>query len=134
MAKFKKKFEMKKSIYFFSNVLVFIIVFFAKVSLHAQEYATDRLFMKQFNKVKCLRAVEKRVNILKTKREMTLEHEILLNNSIWQKIRAKLPLSPGEMKRLKVLRENGISRNKLTSKKLWAKKEKEFKALRYKCK
>ena len=69
MAKFKKKVEMKKSIYFFSNVLVFIIVFFAKVSLHAQEYATDRLFMKQFNKVKCLRAVEKRVNILKTKRE-----------------------------------------------------------------
>ena len=65
---------------------------------------------------------------------MTLEHENLLNNNIWYKIRAKLPLSSGEMKRFLNLRSNGIVSNKLTSKKLWAKKEKEFNLLRYRCK
>ena len=90
--------------------------------------------MKQFKKVKCLRSVEERVNRLKTKREMTLEHELLLNNNIWYKIRTKLPLSPGEMKRLRNLKKNGIASKKLNSKKLWLKKEKEFKVLRSKCK
>ena len=125
---------MKKSMYFFSIFLGFVVVFLINFTIDAQEYATDRLFMKQFKKVKCLRSVEERVNRLKTKREMTLEHEFLLNNNIWYKIRTKLPLSPGEIKRLQNLRKNGFSSKKLNSKKLWAKKEKEFKFLRSKCK
>ena len=127
-----RKIEMKKLIYFFFSLKYFFIVLFA--TLNAQEYPTDRLFMKHFNKVKCLQSVEERVNNLKTKREMTLEHELLLNKNIWYKIRTKLPLSPGEMKRLRNIQENGISSNKLSSKKLWAMKEKKFKVLRSKCK
>ena len=125
---------MKKLINFFVILLVFFVIFLVNFSLDAQEYATDRLFMKKFNKAKCVRSVEEIVNSLKTKRVMTLEHELLLNNNIWHKIRTKLPLSPGEMKRLRNLKENGMDTKNLNSKKLWAKKEKEFKVMRSKCK
>ncbi len=125
---------MEKLIYFLLRLGVSYIIFFTTITIFGQEYATDRLFIKQYDKSKCLRAVEERVNSLKTKREMTLEHEFLLNKNIWNKIRTKLPLSPGEIKRLQKLKENGITSNKLTNKKFWAKKEKEFRALRSRCK
>ena len=125
---------MKKIIFYLKYIFLFSCIFLIKSSLEAQEYPTDRLFMKKFNKAKCLRSVEEIVNSLKTKRVMTLEHELLLNNNIWHKIRTKLPLSPGEMKRLRNLKENGMDTKNLNSKKLWAKKEKEFKVMRSKCK
>ena len=134
MTKFRKKFKMKKLIYFFSIVLVSLIIFFTNFFLYAQEYSTDRLFIKKYNKAKCLRSVEERVNSLKKKRVMTLEHELLLNNNIWYKIRTKLPLSHGEMERLRDLKENGFDSKNFNSKKIWAKKEKEFKVMRSKCK
>ena len=65
---------------------------------------------------------------------MTLEHELHLNNNIWNKIRTKLPLSKGEKKRLFKLRANVFLSKTLNSKKLWAMKEKEFNELRSKCK
>ena len=108
--------------------------FFKTLSIDAQEYATDRLFMKHLKKASCLRIVEERVNNLKTKREMTLEHELLLNNNIWNKIRTKLPLSNGENKILFKLTAKVFLSKKLKSKKLWAMKEKEFNELRSKCK
>ena len=37
-------------------------------------------------------------------------------NNIWNRIRTKLPLSPGELKRLFNLRENGFAKKKLSSK------------------
>jgi len=125
---------MKKLIYFFSNALVSLIIFFANFLLYAQEYSTDRLFMKKFNKAKCLQSVEERVKSLKKRRVMTLEHELLLNNNIWYKIRTKLPLSHGEMERLRDLKENGFASKNINSQKIWEKKEKEFKVMRSKCK
>ena len=123
---------MKKKLFYLK---IFVLVFFFKtLSIDAQEYATDRLFMKHLKKASCLRIVEERVNNLKTKREMTLEHELLLNNNIWNKIRTKLPLSNGEKKRLFKLRENCFSSKTLNSKKLWAMKEKKFNELRSECK
>ena len=114
------------SLIFLYNTLGFLVF--------AQEYPTDRIFMKQFKKAKCLRLLEDKIYNLKKKREMTLEHEVLLNQNIWSKIRAKLPLSPGERKRFLDLKENGFSSKKLSSKKLWAKKAVKFKELRYRCK
>jgi len=114
--------------------MIFTKILTLAFPLGAQEYATDRMFMKQFNKTKCIRSLEDRIDFLKNKREMTLEHEVLLNNNVWRKLRAKLPLSPGERKRLRLLKNKGFSSNRLTSKKLWAKKAAKFKVLRNKCK
>lgn len=114
--------------------LLFIYFLAGFFSLKAQEYPTDRLFMKHFIKAKCLREAKEKINKMKIQREMNLEHEVLLNKNVWLKIRANLPLSPGEKKRLTHLRENGVNNKKLSSKKLWSKKSSEFKALRSRCK
>ena len=123
---------MKKNLSYFK--VLPIVIFFNALPIEAQEYPTDRLFIKHFKKANCLRIVEERVKNLKTKREMTLEHELHLNNNIWNKIRTKLPLSNGEKKRLFKLREKVFLSKTLNSKKLWAMKEKEFNELRSKCK
>ena len=100
----------------------------------AQEYATDRLFMKELSKTKCRSLAEKKINNLKFNRVMTLEQEALLNQNIWSKLRLKLPLSPGEKAHLKKLKQKGIYSNKLSAKNIWAKNAAKFKELRHKCK
>ena len=100
----------------------------------AQEYATDRLFMKEFNKSICRRLVEKKINSLKKKRLMTLEQEALLNQNIWSKLRVNLPLSTGENAHLRKLKEKGIYSNKLSAKNIQIRNATKFKVLRNKCK
>ena len=116
------------------NQLFFIFFIVGSIPVKAQEYPTDRLFMKHFIKAKCLRDVQEKVKKIKNKREMTLEHEVLLNKNLWLKIRANLPLSSSEKKRLTDIRKNGVNLKKLSAKKNWSKKSNEFKALRSVCK
>ena len=100
----------------------------------AQEYATDRLFMKQYKKTKCRNEAEKIIRKIKTRREMTLEHEVLLIQNIWVKLRSKLPLSPGERNLLKKLKKKGIASKKMRSKDILKNKAIQFKEIRMKCK
>ena len=102
--------------------------------VEAQEYATDRMFMKQFKKTKCKNEAEKIIRKLKKRPEMTLEHEVLLIQNIWVKLRSNLPLSSGERKLLKKLKEKGIVSKKMRSKKIWKHKVNQFKEIRMKCK
>ena len=103
-------------------------------SVEAQEYATDRLFMKEYHKTKCRTAAEVKINRLKKKRPSTLEQESLLNRNVWSKLRTQLPLSPGEKRHLKKLTQRGVYKKKLSSKDIWAKKAAKFRALRLRCK
>ena len=100
----------------------------------AQEYATDRLFMKQYKKTKCRNDAEKIIRKIKKRPEMTLEQEVLLIQNIWVKLRSNLPLSPGERKLLKKLKEKGIVSKKIRSKEIWKHKSTQFKDIRMKCK
>ena len=100
----------------------------------AQEYATDRLFMKQYKKTKCRNEAEKIIRKIKKHPEMTLEHEVLLIQNIWVKLRSNLPLSPGERKLLKKLKEKGIVSKNMRSKEIWKHKTSQFKDIRMKCK
>ena len=100
----------------------------------AQEYATDRLFMKQYKKTKCRNDAEKIIRKIKKRPEMTLEHEVLLIQNIWVKLRSNLHLSPGERKLLKKLKEKGIVSKKMRSKEIWEHRATQFKDIRMKCK
>ena len=100
----------------------------------AQEYATDRLFMKQYKKTKCRNEAEKIIRKIKKRPEMNLEHEVLLIQNIWVKLRSNLPLSSGERKLLKKLKEKGIVSKKMRSKEIWKHKTTQFKDIRMKCK
>jgi hypothetical protein len=115
-------------------VVIFLFILTTKCSLEAQEYATDRLFMKEFGKTKCRNMVENKIKSLKNNPVMTLEHEALLNQNVWSKLRLKLPLSPGEKLHLRKLKQKGIYSNKLSAKNVWARNAEKFKGLRHKCK
>ena len=119
----------------FTRVLViFLFSVTTKFSLEAQEYATDRLYMKKFGKTKCRNIVEIEIKSLKNKPVMNLEHEAFLNQNVWSKLRLKLPLSPGEKLHLRKLKQKGIYSNKLSAKNIWARNAEKFKGLRHKCK
>ena len=100
----------------------------------AQEYATDKLFMKQYKKTKCKNEAEKIIKKIKKRPEMTIEQEVLLIQNIWVKLRSNLPLSPGESKLLKNLKEKGIVTKKMHSKEIWRHKAAQFKDIRMRCK
>ena len=113
---------------------IFLFILATASAPRAQEYATDRLFMKELNKSKCRNLVEKKINNLKKIRVMTLEQEALLNQNIWSKLRVKLPLSPGEKAQLRKLKEKGVYSNNLSAKNIKIRNSTKFKVLRHKCK
>jgi hypothetical protein len=113
---------------------IFLFILTTTCSLEAQEYATDRLFMKEFGKTKCRNLVENKIKNLKNNPVMTLEQEALLNQNVWSKLRLKLPLSPGEKLHLRRLKQKGIYSNKLSAKSIWTRNAEKFKGLRHKCK
>ncbi len=100
----------------------------------AQEYATDKLFMKQYKMTKCKNEAEKIIKKIKKRPEMTLEQEVLLIQNIWVKLRSKLPLSTGEKELLKNLKEKGLVSKKIHSKKILRHKASQFKDIRMRCK
>ena len=114
--------------------VLMLFMFSGTNSAKAQEYATDRLFMKQHKKTKCRNEAEKIIRKIKKRPEMTLEHEVLLIQNIWVKFRSNLALSSGERKLLKKLKEKGIVSKKMRSKEIWKHKATQFKDIRMKCK
>jgi len=133
---FKQLNKGKINFFFCIRVWVFLVIFLLSGTNYAeaQEYATDRLFMKQYKKTKCRNEAEKIIRKIKKSPEMTLEHEVLLIQNIWVKLRSNLPLSPGERKLLKKLKEKGIVSKKIRSKEIWKHKATQFKDIRMKCK
>ncbi len=114
--------------------VLMLFLFSGTNSAKAQEYATDRLFMKQYKKTKCRNEAEKIIRKIKKRPEMTLEHEVLLIQNIWVKLRSNLPLSFGERKLLKNLKEKGIVSKKMQSKEIWRHKAAQFNDIRMRCK
>ena len=134
-SKFKKLKKGKINFFCFLHIWAVLIPFlFSGVdSAEAQEYATDRLFIKQYKKTKCRNEAEKIIRKIKKRPEMTLEHEVLLIQNIWVKLRSNLPLSHGERKLLKKLKEKGIVSKKMRSKEILKHKATQFKDIRMKC-
>ena len=117
------------------NICLIIILFLlaATNSAESQEYATDRMFMKHYEKTKCRVKAEKIIKKIKKRQEMNLEQEVLLIQNIWVKLRSNLPLSPGESKLLKNLKEKGNVSKKMRSKEILKRKSSQFKDIRMKC-
>ena len=97
--------------------ILMLFLFSGTNSAKAQEYATDRMFMKQYKKTKCRNEAEKIIRKIKKRPEMTLEHEVQLIQNIWVKLRSNLPLSLGERKLLNKLKEKGVVSKKCDLKK-----------------
>ena len=65
---------------------------------------------------------------------MTLEQEVMLIQNIWVKLRSNIPLSSGERKLLKNLKEKGLVSKKMRSREIWKHKASQFNDIRMKCK
>ena len=126
----------KINFFYYLYIWAFLIPFLLSQtnSSEAQEYATDRLFMKQYKKTKCRNEAEKIIRKIKKRPETSLEHEVQLIQNIWVKLRSNLPLSPGERKLFKKLKEKGLISKKMRSKEIWKNKAGQFKNIRMKCK
>ena len=132
-----KQLKMEKINFFcclYICVGLMLVMFSGTDSAEAQEYATDRLFMKQYKKTKCRNEAEKIIRKIKKHPEMTFEHEVQLIQNIWVKLRSNLPLSTGERKLLKKLKEKGIVSKKMRSKEIWKHRATQFNDIRMKCK
>ena len=108
------------------STVLMLFLFSGADSAEAQEYATDRLFMKHYKKTKCMNEAEKIIRKIKKRPEMTLEHEVQLFQNIWVKLRSNLPLSHGERKLLKKLKEKGLVSKKKRYKEIWKNKATQF--------
>ena len=128
----KRKFNFFYCLKVFTLLMLFSIL--VKFSTEAQEYATDRLYMKQYKRTKCRNEAEKIIRKIKKRPEMTLEQEVFLIQNIWLKLRSNIPLSPGESKLLKNLREKGIVSKKMSSKEILKQRASQFNEIRMKCK
>ncbi len=119
----------------FKVCTVLMIFLFSGInSLEAQEYATDRLFMKHYKKTKCRNEAEEIIRKIKKRPQITLEQEVMLIQNVWVKLRSNLPLNPGEKKLLKNLKEKGIVSKKMRSKEIWKHRATQFNNIRMKCK
>ena len=116
------------------STVLMLFLFSGADSVKAQEYATDRLFMKHYKKTKCRNEAEKIIRKIKKRPEMTLEHEVQLIQNIWVKLRSNLPLSQGERRLLKKLKEKGLVSKKIRSKEILKHRATQFKDIRMKCK
>ena len=116
------------------STVLMLFMFSGANSAKAQEYATDRLFMKHYQKTKCRNEAEKIIRKIKKRPEMTLEHEVQLIQNIWVKLRSNLPLSHGERRLLKKLKEKGLVSKKIRSKEILKHRATQFKDIRMKCK
>ena len=117
----------------FCAVLILLLISVTN-SIEAQEYATDKLFMKQYKKTKCKNEAEKIISKIKKRPEMNLEQQTLLIQNIWVKLRANLPLSPGERTLLNNLKEKGIVSKKMRRNEILRQNSNQFKDIRMRCK
>ena len=114
--------------------VLMLFLFSGTNSAKAQEYATDRLFMKQYKKTKCRNEAEKIIRKIKKRPEMNLEQEVMLIQNVWVKLRSNLPLNPGEKKLLKNLKEKGIVSKEMRYKEIQQHNATQFNDIRMKCK
>ena len=123
---------------FFCHLRIFavlmLILILGSHPTEAQEYATDRLFMKQYKKTKCKNEAEKIIKKIKKNPEMTLEQEVFLIQNIWVKLRSNIALNTSESRLLKKLKEKGLVSKKMSSKEIWKNKAAQFKDIRMRCK
>ena len=69
----------------------------------AQEYETDRIFIKQQSKNHCLIQVQDQIRELRKTREMSDEHSKHLNRDIWNRNRTGLQMNQNQQQRLNQL-------------------------------
>ena len=112
-------------------LLCLMVVFTSTVI--AQEYETDRIFIRQQSKNHCLVEAQSQIRKIRKARDMSNEHNQHLNLDVWNRKRTGLQMNQKQQKRLNQLLQ-GNSGSKYGSKlQLQQKKQRRYAAIKQKC-
>ena len=117
-----------------SGVLLGLLCFVLPGWGFAQEFATDRLYLRQHGKARCLRDVKEYVETERGRSEHTAEHDRLINNNIWYRFRKGVKLGEKQQQRFQEIL-NGQHRKSaaLTQQQLFRNRAALAKELRQNC-
>ena len=123
----------------FPNVLVLTVCFVGLLTISpsmalTQEYETDRIFIRQQSKNHCLVNVRDQIREHRKTRDMSDEHNQLINRHVWNRNRTGLEMSQNQQQRLNQLLKGNPGPKYLSARQLMQKRERMYAKMKQNCK
>ena len=99
-----------------------------------QEYETDRIFIRQQSKNHCLVNVRDQIREHRKTRDMSDEHNKLINRHVWNRNRTGLQMSQNQQQRLNQLLKGNPGPKYLSARQLMQKRERKYAKMKQNCK
>ena len=99
-----------------------------------QEYETDRIFIRQQSKNHCLVSVRDQIREHRKTRDMSHEHNQLINRHVWNRNRTGLEMSQNQQQRLNQLLKGNPGPKYLSARQLMQKRERMYAKMKQNCK
>ena len=99
-----------------------------------QEYETDRIFIRQQSKNHCLVNVRDQIREHRKNRDMSDEHNQLINRHVWNRNRTGLEMSQNQQQRLNQLLKGNPGPKYLSARQLMQKRERMYAKMKQNCK
>ena len=123
----------------FPDALVLIVCFVGLLTISpsmalTQEYETDRIFIRQQSKNHCLVNVRDQIREHRKTRDMSDEHNKLINRHVWNRNRTGLEMSQNQQQRLNQLLKGNPGPKYLSARQLMQKRERKYAKMKQNCK
>ena len=123
----------------FPDVLVLTVCFVGLLTISpsmalTQEYETDRIFIRQQSKNHCLVNVRDQIRDHRKTRDMSDEHNKLINRHVWNRNRTGLEMSQNQQQRLNQLLKGNPGPKYLSARQLMQKRERMYAKMKQNCK
>ena len=123
----------------FTDALVLIVCFVGLLTISpsmalTQEYETDRIFIRQQSKNHCLVSVRDQIREHRKTRDMSDEHNQLINRHVWNRNRTGLEMSQNQQQRLNQLLKGNPGPKYLSARQLMQKRERMYAKMKQNCK
>ena len=123
----------------FPDVLVLKVCFVGLLTISpsmalTQEYETDRIFIRQQSKNHCLVNVRDQIREYRKTRDMSDEHNQLINRHVWNRNRTGLEMSQNQQQRLNQLLKGNPGPKYLSARQLMQKRERMYAKMKQNCK
>ena len=99
-----------------------------------QEYETDMIFIRQQSKNHCLVNVRDQIREHRKTRDMSDEHNKLINRHVWNRNRTGLEMSQNQQQRLNQLLKGNPGPKYLSARQLLQKRERKYAKMKQNCK
>ena len=123
----------------FPDALVLTVYFVGLLTISpsmalTQEYETDRIFIRQQSKNHCLVNVRDQIREHRKTRDMSDEHNQLINRHVWNRNRTGLEMSQNQQQRLNQLLKGNPGPKYLSARQLMQKRERMYAKMKQNCK